>query len=289
MIGVAGDEEETMRKKSLFYQLTLGLLIGVLIMPAQSVQAQWTVYDPAQYVLQVKKKLEEAQRHVQTFDNMVKQLTTLKGVLDKTEELVAKQKNAITTMSNIGRTVRASYQLKDQLEAIIISRMRALKSIESRLRNGIFDPEADFRDFEEYLRTSIGRRSQDSVATLERLMRMDNTLEQMQRDLERVRARKAWAENRKATALERLKKEEANNCEECVAETNRELAECEQVIGQAESQIARLRDEIAERYKKYNTEMEERVKFGEQVQSMNKAWSRFNDSLDELQRTLSKY
>src|SRR6266545_2273614 len=274
------------RRSCLPTQFLIGLLLGVLIMPPSTAQAQWTVYDPAQYALQIKKKLEEAQRHIQTFDNLVKQLTTLKGVLDKTEELVANQRNMVTTMSNIGRTVRASYQLKDQLEAIVISRMRALKSIEGRLRNGIFDPESDFRDFEEYLRNSIGRTSQDSVATMERLMRMDNTLEQMQRDLERARARKAWAERRKATALENLKKEETNKCAECVARINQELAECEQVIGQAESQIARLRDEIAERYKKYNIEMEERVRFGEQVQSMNKAWSRFNDSLDELQRTL---
>ncbi len=277
------------RRSCLPTQFLIGLLLGVLIMPPSTAQAQWTVYDPAQYALQIKKKLEEAQRHIQTFDNLVKQLTTLKGVLDKTEELVANQRNMVTTMSNIGRTVRASYQLKDQLEAIVISRMRALKSIEGRLRNGIFDPESDFRDFEEYLRNSIGRTSQDSVATMERLMRMDNTLEQMQRDLERARARKAWAERRKATALENLKKEETNKCAECVARINQELAECEQVIGQAESQIARLRDEIAERYKKYNIEMEERVRFGEQVQSMNKAWSRFNDSLDELQRTLRKY
>src|SRR6266545_2214746 len=220
------------RRSCLPTQFLIGLLLGVLIMPPSTAQAQWTVYDPAQYALQIKKKLEEAQRHIQTFDNLVKQLTTLKGVLDKTEELVANQRNMVTTMSNIGRT------------------------------------------------------SQDSVATMERLMRMDNTLEQMQRDLERARARKAWAERRKATALENLKKEETNKCAECVARINQELAECEQVIGQAESQIARLRDEIAERYKKYNIEMEERVRFGEQVQSMNKAWSRFNDSLDELQRTL---
>jgi hypothetical protein len=34
--------------------------------------------------------------------------------------------------------------------------------------------------------------------------------------------------------------------------------------------------------------MQERVRFGEQVQSMNDAWSQFNNSLDELQRALSK-
>jgi hypothetical protein len=34
--------------------------------------------------------------------------------------------------------------------------------------------------------------------------------------------------------------------------------------------------------------MQERVRFGEQVQSLNEGWSRFNNSLDELQRALSK-
>jgi len=38
----------------------------------------------------------------------------------------------------------------------------------------------------------------------------------------------------------------------------------------------------------YNIRMQERVRFGEQVQSMNEAWGRFNNSLDTLQRALSK-
>src|SRR5262245_22945618 len=140
-----------MRGKSLLHRLTLGLLIGVMMMPAEPAHAQWTVFDPSQYALQVKKRLEEAQRYVQMFDNAVKQLTTLKGVLEQAEDMVAKQRNAITTMSNIGRTVRGVYQLKDHLEALVISRMGALRSINERLRNGIFDPEADMRDFEDYL------------------------------------------------------------------------------------------------------------------------------------------
>jgi hypothetical protein len=168
-----------MRKKSLFRQLTLGLLIGILIMPARPAQAQFgfgVVFDPKAYALQIEKRIEEAQRYVEMFDNAVQQLTTLKGVLEQSEELLAKQRNAITTISNIGRTVRASFQLKEQLEAIIKTRLNMLRSIDDRLRRGILDPEADLRDLEEYLRTSIGRDSQDTVANLERLMRMDNTL-----------------------------------------------------------------------------------------------------------------
>ena len=163
-----------MRKKSILYQFSIGLLIGTLVMPPQPAQAQWTVFDPPQYKLQITKKLEEAARWVQTVNYYTEKLTRLKGILDLTEDLVAKQRGAIATMSNIGRTVRGAFQLKNQVEAIVTSRIRALKSIDDRLRNGIFDPEADMRDFEEYLRNSIGRSSQDTVANLERLMRMDN-------------------------------------------------------------------------------------------------------------------
>jgi len=281
-----------MRKISLLSQLTLGLLVGVLLMPPSVAKAQWTVHDPPQYVLQVKKRLEEANRWVQTYQNAVQQLTTLGGILKTTEGLMVKQRNAISTMSSIGQTVRGMYQLKDQFEAIVVSRMRAFKSIESRLRNGIFDPEADMRDFDEYLRTSIGRSSQDTIATRDRLMRMDNELKRMQDDLEVAEQRKAWAVRKKQAALKKLEEEDkkpvADKCALCISSLNQELAECEQLIAESERVISDLRCGIENRVKKYNVEMEERIKFGRQVQSMNEAWSQFNNSLDALQRALSK-
>jgi len=281
-----------MKRKSLHHHFAPGLLVVALILPPSVTQAQWTVYDPAQYTLQVTKKVEEANRWIQHYTNLVNQLTTLGGVLKATDDLVAKQKNAITTMSNIGQTIRDSFQLKDQLEAIVVSRMRAFKSIESRLRNGIFDPEADMRDFDEYLRNSIGRSSQDTIATRERLMRMDNELKRMQDDLEVAEQRKAWAVRKKQVALKKLEEEDkkpvADKCALCISSLNQELAECEQLIAESERVISDLRCGIENRVKKYNIELEERVKFGEQVQSMNKAWSQFNNSLDQLQRALSK-
>jgi hypothetical protein len=261
-------------------------------MPPSVAHAQWTVYDPAQYTLQVSKKVEEANRWIQHYTNLVNQLTTLGGVLRAADDLVAKQKNAITTMSNIGRTIRDSFQLKDQLEAIVVSRMRAFKSIESRLRGGIFDPEADMRDFDEYLRNSIGRSSQDTIATRERLTRMDNELKRMQDDLEVAEQRKAWAVRKKQVAIKKLEEEDkkpvAEKCALCISSLNQELAECEQLIAESERVISDLRCGIENRVKKYNIELEERIKFGEQVQSMNEAWSQFNNSLDGLQKVLSK-
>jgi hypothetical protein len=264
-----------MNRPTLARQICLGLLIGILITPTQTAQAQWTVFDPSQYALQIKKRLEEAERYVKMFDNAVKQYTTLKGVLEKTEDLVAKQRNAITTMSNIGRTVRGVYQLKEQFEAIVISRMGALKSINERLRKGIFDPEADMRDFEEYLRNSIGRSSQDTVANLQRLIRMDNQLRRMNEDLENARAGRAGtvllkdeARNNRDAELAKL---ESDRCASCIANLNEQIVNYDLLIAHYDSEIARLEYQVEERKKKYNIQMDERVKFGEQVQSMNKA------------------
>ena len=81
-----------MRKKSLPHHLVIGLLVGIFIMPTSIVQAQWTVFDPSQYALQVTKKVEEANRWIQHYTNLVQQLTTLGGVLKAADDLVAKQK-----------------------------------------------------------------------------------------------------------------------------------------------------------------------------------------------------
>jgi DNA-binding helix-hairpin-helix protein with protein kinase domain len=72
------------------------MLIGILLLPPQA-QAQWTVFDPSQYALQVSKKVEEANRWLQHYTNLVQQLTTLTGVLEKTDELLSKQKMSLAT------------------------------------------------------------------------------------------------------------------------------------------------------------------------------------------------
>jgi hypothetical protein len=281
-----------MRKIAIVNQLVLGLLIGVLLIPPQTAQAQWTVYDPAQYTLQVSKKVEEAAQWVEHKQKLVEQLTTLRGVLTKAEDLVAKQNNTIATMSNIGRTVRASFQLKDQLEAIVTTRLSMIKRINDRANIGIFDPEADLRDLDEYLRNSIGRSSQDMIANRERLIRMDNQLESWQRELTLKNAKKSWAKGKQKETQDKIKTENQKpaeqQCASCIASLMQELASYEVLISQLETEIADLLCKIEDRVKQYNIKMEERVKFGRQVQSMNNAWSEFNNALDGLQRTLSK-
>jgi chromosome segregation ATPase len=279
-----------MRNKSLFYRLTLGLLIGALIMPAQPARAQWPVYDAVNHKTQIQKRIEDARRHVQTFDNAVKQYTTLRGVLSKTEELVTDRFISKETMKEIGITVRASLKLKDHAQSIINTRLTMLKSIDDRLRNGIFDPEADLRDFEDYLRTSIGRSSQESLATLARLEKMDNTLERMRYDLKKLQAALAQAHidkkgfEFKLDAISKLSaKEREGESTKSVIES---IGNCEALITDLNHQIEELQTKIYERAKKYHVLMDERMKFGEQVGATNDAWTKFSKKVEEIEKSL---
>jgi P-type conjugative transfer protein TrbJ len=79
------------------------IFIGIDVRPAQ---AQWTVFDPSQYALQVAKKIEEAARWVETinhyietyeqsvrqYEKMVESVTNLRGILDKVDEQVMRHK-----------------------------------------------------------------------------------------------------------------------------------------------------------------------------------------------------
>lgn len=278
-------------------QVVIGIILGLFIMPAPIAQAQWTVYDPAQYALQWEKRIEEANRWIQTishyariYENAIQQLTTIKGVLTQAERLVFHNSVWLATMSDIGRTVRGVFLLKNQLEALVRTRIRAIKAINDRLHNGIFDPDADLRDFEEYLKDSIGRTSQDTVANLERLARMDNQLERLLYEMQTASARRAGAEAQKKQAQANLDKElakpESQRCASCISDLKQEISNCELLITQLDADISRLQAEIVTRTKKYNVVLEERVNFGQQVQSSNDAWNSFNKDKDELTKLL---
>src|SRR5260370_6180745 len=180
-------------------QILLGLLIGIVLVPS-TVQAQWTVFDPAQYSLQIERQIEEANRwlervrqYSEEINKMAEQLSTLKGVLGQAEKLMLHNDNLTRTMAQLGQTVRDVFALKRAIETMVISRLNMIKSIKTRLMNGIFDPEADLRDFEEYLRDSIGRTEQDKIATMNRIAMFDATLARLYHDRQTAEARQAGA------------------------------------------------------------------------------------------------
>src|SRR5688500_13919608 len=104
--------------------LLLGILLGAILAPATT-QAQWTVFDPAQYALQIERQIEEANRwlervnqYTNQINKMVEQISTLKGVLTQAEKLVLHNANLTRTMAQIGQTVRDVFALKRAIETM---------------------------------------------------------------------------------------------------------------------------------------------------------------------------
>jgi len=293
-----------MIKKSLFYrltqriyQLTLGLLLGAMFMPTQIAQAQFfgfptITHDPITHGTVLEQKIENAVHYVKIFDNAVKQYSTLKGVLGKAEELVTNQFISKQTMAEIGRTVRASFELKDQIQAITTTRLTMLRSMDDRFRRGILDPEADMRDLEDYLRTSIGRSSEDSIANFDRLCKIDPTLERLVSEWRKAQRDRALTQKERAGAIDankaELAKPEEKQCFECIAALMGKISACDKQIADYTKQIEELWSRIEERVKKYHATTDERIKFAAQVGESNKAWSDFNNTLDGIQRALDR-
>jgi chromosome segregation ATPase len=276
----------------------LGLLIGIILQPSTA-QAQWTVFDPAQYSLQIERQIEEANRWLERvrqysaeINKLAEQLSTMKGVLGQAEKLVLHNDNLTRTMAQIGQTVRDVFALKRAIETLVITRLNMIKSIKTRLMSGIFDPDADLRDFEDYLRNSIGRQEQDKIATLNRIAMFDATLARLYHDLQTAEARQAGAAAEMNQAKDKLDAElakpQAEQCAHCISDLKLEIASCEKMIADLDTQITNLSTQIEDRVKLYNLTMEERVRIANRVKATDEAWDNLNivkDSVfDAIQR-----
>ncbi len=272
--------------KNVLRNLLLGLLIGIILAPSTA-KAQFTVFDPAQYTLQIERQIEEANRwlervkhYSEEINKLAEQLSTMKGVLGQAEKLVLHNANLTRTMAQLGQTVRDVFALKRAIETMVISRLSMIKSIKTRLMSGIFDPQADLRDFEDYLRDSIGRTSQDKIATMNRIAMFDATLARLYHDLQTAQAKQAGAAEQMKQAKDKLDAElakpQAEQCATCISDLKLEIASCEKMIADLDTQITNLSTQIEDRVKLYNLTMEERVRIANRVRATDEAWDNLN-------------
>src|SRR5262249_52735511 len=141
-------------KKSLLREMLCGLLLGLLIMPAQPAQAQWTVFDPLAYSQRLKSDIkrilewvEEISFYQQLYTTSVQQLTSLHGVLGIVDKQLAKDMETARLTSDIADIIRDSYQLHSKVKGMVGYQIQALQRIDDRLKSGILDPERDLQDF----------------------------------------------------------------------------------------------------------------------------------------------
>ena len=274
----------------------VGLLLGVLLVPATPVQAQFTVWDPTNYALQLAKKIEEANRWLETvrhyatmIDKTIQQLTTMQGILRNVDEQLTRNVRLVRFISSVGQIVRGSYQLKRQLEGMIRYRIAMLKSIDDRLRNGIFDPEQDLKDLENYLKFTIGRSADQTVARLDKLARNDSQLEswwvrrtQVQKDLAVARDVLKHAEQQLEIEESKAAVDQSN-----VAHLNDVILQQQQLIAELEKEHAELQDKITERAAKYGLRLQDMENFAFSIMAATEGWLSLQQTKDQIERTLT--
>ena len=120
----------------------------------------------------------------------------------------------------------------------------------------------------------------------------DATLARLYHDLQTAQARQAATAQQikqaKGKLDTELAKSQADQCASCISDLKVEIASCEKMIVDLDSQITSLSTQIEDRVKRYNLTMEERVRIANRVKATDEAWSKLNvvkDSVyDAIQR-----
>ena len=297
MIGMNG----TVRQMILGALLS-SILIGIDVRP---VQAQWTVFDPSQYALQVAKKIEEAARWVETinhyismyenavkqYEKMVESVTNLRGILDKVDEQVMRHKQLITTYATLGRLIRGTFELKKRIEATITSQIHSVVNIARRLKNGIFDMEANKRDLDDFLRHSIGRNADAHMANLERLAKLDSELERMLFDRENMLLdlAKLYEERERIADATRAISANPDANQDGVQSLIDQMLAVNLRITTVEGQLRELEARIQAKFIVYGLKVEQMTEFGKEIRRTTEMMTGITRASDDFLRELERY
>jgi len=289
-------------KQILMSLILTSIFISFEVKPAQ---AQWTVFDPSQYALQLSKKIEEATRWIETinhyismYENAVKQyqkmvesVTNLRGILDKVDEQITRHKQLITTYAQLGKLIRGTFELKRRIENTITSQIQSIVNISRRLRNGIFDMDQNKRDLDDFLRHSIGRRADAELKNLERLAKLDSELERMLYDREMVLLDLAKLYEEREKIAEKIRAIDTSNPanQDGVQSLIDQMLAVNLRITTVEGQLRELEAKIQEKFVKYGLKIEQMTEFGEEIRQTNEMMTGITRASDEFLRELEKY
>ncbi len=289
-------------RQLVFSVILSSLLISLDVKP---VSAQWTVFDPSQYALQIAKKIEEAARWVETinhyiqmyekavkqYEKMVESVTNLRGILDKVDEQVMRHKQLITTYATLGRLIRGTFELKRRIEATITSQIHSVVNIARRLKNGIFDMEANKRDLDDFLRHSIGRSADRELANLERLAKLDSELERMLFDRENILLDLAKLYEERERIADETRAISANPAanQDGVQSLIDQMLAVNLRITTVEGQLRELEAKIQAKFVRYGLKIEQMTEFGKEIRRTTEMMTGITQASDAFLREIERY
>jgi hypothetical protein len=283
-------------------QVLIGLLVGLFLVPSQSAQAQWAVYDGANHATQLERMAQDAARWMETvnhyleeikkyetmIDKQVEQITRLGNILRTVDEQLARNKNLINTVAGFGRTIRQIFQLQQDIRTMVTCRILAVQRVWDRMRQGVFDPRQNARDLEEYMRHSIGKASQQKVEYHELLLEQDAEFGEAVYNREVAYGRLARAEEAQKALEAALAAETSKPAgeQQGVASLLQQLADCKQYIATLTQQIADYTKVINDKMVKFGVRIDAHARFGQAVVRETEAWREMSRLNEETLRSL---
>lgn len=289
-----------MKNLKIIHQSVIALILtSFLIFPAaQPTKAQWAVFDPTNYALQVEKKIDEVARWIKTveqyvamYQKAIEQVSSLRGILSIVDEQITKNKQMVEGWAAVGRVVKGIFDLKKQIENSIRSEIQAIVNISRRYRNGIFDMEANKRDLDDYLKHAIGRNADASLKNLERLARLDVSFERLLYDREMILAELALLYKEQSelqelvTELRSMPYANQDKIEGYLAQ----LREIGSRIATLELRLEELKKQIEEKCKLYGLKIEQMEEFGKQIRQTQEMMTTITVGSEEFYSELEKY
>lgn len=276
--------------------ITIVMAANLALLSPPPAQAQFggIVHDPVTLAAHMREWAEDLREWLRTvefytrqIEQMVESVTNLKGILRRAEEMIGFNRQMFQTISDIGRTVRAAFQVKAYLTDLVQGRMRAIARIHDRLANGLFDPDRIKQDLDDYFFYEIGQISERTANHVKYREQLDQQLQLMQVELELQAKRIAEAEKSAKESDEKLKKIETNP--EGVTQVDIQLLQLRQQQREYEVSLARDREkylqlqrEVLLRKQRIAQDVVDSQGFGQQITEMNSAWGKLTTALNEL-------
>jgi hypothetical protein len=288
-----------MRGKSLVKEILCGLLLGaLLIASAQPAQAQWATFDSPAYTQRIKSEIkriqewaQKVQQYQMLYTNAVQQLSTLGGILGRVDKELSKNLKWAQTTNDISDIIQGTIQLKRQVENQTRYQINALQRIDDRLKNGIFDPEQDLQDFENYLVHTMGRNSKQTIRMKLRTADADSQVSKWWTEKQRLAGQLAIEEKKLGDLrkqMDQVKKHPEQGEDPRDPDTSQPLNEAvyqsELLIGELEREIATLEEKIQERLTAHGLRLSDMENFAYQVQSAKVAWLELQKTKEEINK-----
>jgi hypothetical protein len=252
------------------------------------------VFDPSQYALQIKKRIEEVNRWVETarhyqdmYTKAVEQLTTLRGVLKTVDTQLFKNQQIALLANDIAKIINDSQRLKQRLEGMTRYQIRFLKSIDDRVSQGIFNPDADLNDLQNYLLYAMGRDARQTVDQMLRNARADTQLATWMAQREKVEIDLSVVSTQIKEKRAMLPKDGVVPDDQAnVQHLNQVILELETKAGDLQKRIAELTEKIEQRIKEHGLRLQDMENFGYEVQAAVEMWKGLEKTKADLQKTL---